>query len=74
MKSVYSIVAVATACVSGGASAQQVEDAVQDDRDAQTVVVTGDRFGGRTATDSPVPVDSIAREQLQQNGRVDLIQ
>ncbi|MBM3928660.1 MAG: TonB-dependent receptor, partial [Sphingomonadales bacterium] len=43
-------------------------------RDAQTVVVTGDRFGGRTATDSPVPVDSIAREQLQQNGRVDLIQ
>jgi iron complex outermembrane receptor protein len=38
------------------------------------IIVTGNRFGGRTATDSPTPVDAITRDQLQQSGRVDLIQ
>ena len=41
---------------------------------ARDIVVTGSRFGGRTATESSVPVDSISREELQQSGRVDLIQ
>ncbi|OWK29997.1 TonB-dependent receptor plug domain-containing protein [Sphingomonas mucosissima] len=38
------------------------------------IIVTGSRFGGRTATQSSTPVDSISREELQQSGRVDLIQ
>lgn len=38
------------------------------------IIVTGSRFGGRTATGSATPVDAISREQLQQSGRVDLIQ
>lgn len=29
------------------------------------IIVTGNRFGGRTATDSPTPVDAITRDQLQ---------
>lgn len=38
------------------------------------VVVTGSRFGARTATDSTAPVDAISRDELQQSGRVDLVQ
>ena len=38
------------------------------------VIVTGSRFGGRTATQSATPVDAITRDELQQNGRVDLLQ
>ena len=38
------------------------------------IIVTGNRFGGRTATGSPTPVDAITRDALQQSGRVDLIQ
>lgn len=38
------------------------------------IIVTGNRFGGRTSTNSPTPVDAITRDQLQQSGRVDLIQ
>lgn len=38
------------------------------------VVVTGSRFGARTATESNVPVDSVSREELQQSGRIDLLQ
>ncbi|MFS0773198.1 TonB-dependent receptor plug domain-containing protein [Sphingomonas sp. 1P08PE] len=42
--------------------------------DAETVIVTGSRFGGRTATESSTPVDAISRAELQQSGRVDLLQ
>lgn len=38
------------------------------------IIVTGNRFGGRTVTGSPTPVDVITRDALQQSGRVDLIQ
>ncbi|MGE6692704.1 MULTISPECIES: TonB-dependent receptor plug domain-containing protein [Sphingobium] len=40
----------------------------------QDIIITGSRFGGRTATQSATPVDAVSREQLQQSGRVDLIQ
>ncbi|WP_235535186.1 TonB-dependent receptor plug domain-containing protein [Sphingomonas sp. Leaf339] len=49
-------------------------DAVEDDDEAGEIIVTGSRFGGRTATQSSTPVDAISREALQQSGRVDLIQ
>ena len=42
--------------------------------DAETVIVTGSRFGGRTAIESSTPVDAISRDELQQSGRVDLLQ
>ncbi len=45
-----------------------------DAAEVSEVIVTGTRFSGRTETDSPVPVDSITREELQQSGRVDLLQ
>ncbi len=38
------------------------------------IVVTGSRFGGRTRIESATPVDAISQEELQQSGRVDLIQ
>ncbi|MEN5290574.1 TonB-dependent receptor plug domain-containing protein [Stenotrophomonas lactitubi] len=38
------------------------------------VITVGSRFGGRSATDSATPVDSIDREALERHGRVDLIQ
>lgn len=38
------------------------------------IVVTGSRFGGRTRIGSATPVDAISQEELQQSGRVDLIQ
>ena len=38
------------------------------------IVVTGSRFGGRTRISSATPVDAISQEELQQSGRVDLIQ
>jgi iron complex outermembrane receptor protein len=36
------------------------------------IVVTGSRFGQRTATDSPTPIDSIGADQLERSGGVDL--
>ncbi len=44
------------------------------DTEGEAIIVTGSRFGGRTSTQSVTPVDSIGRDQLQQSGRVDLIQ
>lgn len=38
------------------------------------VIVTGSRFGARTATQSTAPVDAVSRETLEQSGRVDLLQ
>ena len=61
-----------SAAVSMPAFAQDNDPAVE--TEADTVIVTGSRFGGRTSTQSATPVDAIGRDQLQQNGRVDLIQ
>ena len=36
------------------------------------IVVTGSRFGQRTATDSPTPIDSIGADQLARSGATDL--
>lgn len=72
MKFACSIAAAALLSFPLPVIAQEVEAA--GDGEDSTIVVTGDRFGGRTTTDSPAPVDSIGREQLQQSGRVDLIQ
>ncbi|MBA3895864.1 MAG: TonB-dependent receptor [Sphingomonadaceae bacterium] len=36
------------------------------------IVVTGSRFGDRTATASPTPIDSIGADQLAHSGAVDL--
>ncbi|QYF87378.1 TonB-dependent siderophore receptor [Brevundimonas sp. PAMC22021] len=63
--------------MTGIASAQDVAPSVAGDQAEAAldeVVVTGSRFGGRTATQSTTPVDAISREALQQSGRVDLLQ
>lgn len=65
------------ALLAGGCplTAMAQEGAPQPNPDqSDTIIVTGSRFGGRTAIQSATPVDSISREQLQQSGRVDLIQ
>lgn len=61
-----------SAAISMPAFAQ--ENAPVADNEADTIIVTGSRFGGRTSTQSATPVDAIGRDQLQQSGRVDLIQ
>lgn len=50
------------------------ERAPAEEAEGDAIIVTGSRFGGRSATRSATPVDAIGREQLQQSGRVDLIQ
>ena len=72
MKLLHTVATAALLAGSGSAFAQTPDE--QSDAEGEAIIVTGDRFGGRTATGSPVPVDSVDREQLQQNGRIDLIQ
>lgn len=63
--------------LSGVAHAQSANEPVATAPDATAideVVVTGSRFGARTATQSTAPVDAVSREALQQSGRVDLLQ
>ncbi|WP_315760760.1 TonB-dependent receptor plug domain-containing protein [Sphingomonas sp. Y38-1Y] len=72
MQFACSIAAAALLSLPMPVAAQEAE--ASGDEAGASIVVTGDRFGGRTTTDSPAPVDSIGREQLQQSGRVDLIQ
>lgn len=72
MKLACSVAAAALLSFPVPVSAQGTE--ATGEEESGTIVVTGDRFGGRTTTDSPAPVDSIDRDQLQQSGRVDLIQ
>lgn len=71
-------IAVFVACAfSSPLSAQdagQAADPEKPDTERGEIIVTGSRFGGRTATQSSTPVDAISREELQQSGRVDLIQ
>jgi iron complex outermembrane receptor protein len=80
IRSVASLTAVVLSVLAGAARAQNAPaeptiGGVDAQRDpANDVVVTGSRFGARTVTESSVPVDSISREELQQSGRVDLIQ
>ncbi|MEB1183779.1 TonB-dependent receptor [Xanthomonas campestris pv. campestris] len=38
------------------------------------VITVGSRFGGRSMLQSPTPVDLITREEMERNGRVDLLQ
>ncbi|MET3828080.1 outer membrane receptor for ferrienterochelin and colicin [Sphingomonas sp. PvP055] len=61
-----------SAAASMPALAQERDSSVETEGEA--IIVTGSRFGGRTSTQSATPVDSIGRDQLQQSGRVDLIQ
>jgi iron complex outermembrane receptor protein len=72
VKLLYTVTSAALLAGSGSAFAESAE---YRDEDADgAIIVTGNRFGGRTATESPVPVDSISREKLEQSGRIDLIQ
>jgi iron complex outermembrane receptor protein len=40
--------------------------------DNEAIIVTGSRFGGRIATDSPTPIDAISSAQLERGGGADL--
>ncbi|MBB3825617.1 iron complex outermembrane receptor protein [Xanthomonas arboricola] len=45
------------------------------DKELDAVMVSvGSRFGGRSLTESLTPVDLVSREELERNGRVDLLQ
>ncbi len=56
------------------AKAETESEAAIEPSDGSDIVVTGSRFGGRTRLESATPVDAISQEELQQSGRVDLIQ
>jgi iron complex outermembrane receptor protein len=56
------------------AKAETESEAAIEPIDSSDIVVTGSRFGGRTRLESATPVDAISQEELQQSGRVDLIQ
>jgi iron complex outermembrane receptor protein len=56
------------------AKAETESEAAIEPIDRSDIVVTGSRFGGRTRLESATPVDAISQEELQQSGRVDLIQ
>lgn len=73
--SVLCVVAPLPAEAQGASEFPPIQEAdAAPDEDEGEVIVTGSRFGGRTATQSTTPVDAISREDLQQSGRVDLIQ
>lgn len=57
-------------------AAQEMDGAEPTELEGETsaIIVTGSRFGARSATQSSTPVDAISRDQLQQGGRIDLIQ
>jgi iron complex outermembrane receptor protein len=46
----------------------QSNDTASEDEELESVVVTGTRVAGRSATETAVPVDTIAPEQLQRGG------
>lgn len=56
------------------AKAETESEAAIEPSDGSDIVVTGSRFGGRTRLESATPVDAISQEELQQSGRIDLIQ
>lgn len=66
--------AMAQRTLAEAADTEPTEPTEPTDTTQDEIIVTGSRFGGRTATGSATPVDAVNREQLQQSGRVDLIQ
>ena len=58
-----STLALATPAVAQNTPAETVQD-----DPADTIVVTGNRIGGRTIADSPVPIDVIGGDQLMNTG------
>jgi iron complex outermembrane receptor protein len=57
------------ALASAAAVAQQPEpEIIEDETGGNQLIVTGTRRAGRTVAESPVPVDVISAEQLQQSG------
>lgn len=72
----YKLHALAAACaISLGTAApsvlaQEAEDAAAED--AEKIIVTGTRLAGRSAADSPVPVDVISGEEFRQNASSDV--
>lgn len=57
------------AIVATGASAQEQQAAAGIEADAEeTIVVTGTRATGRTVADSPVPIDVLSNQALQNSG------
>lgn len=62
------------------APAQPVPEALQADSsederpsEGREIVVTGTRFAGRVASQSPTPIDSLPIDEITQGGRTDLV-
>lgn len=59
--------------VEADAGSEDPDDTVAEEEGVvEEVVVTGTRFAGRTATESPVPIDTISGEELRRNGYTQL--
>lgn len=56
------------------AVAQQTPDARENQTELETIVVTGTRVAGRSATDTAVPIDVIGVEKLERAGTTELNQ
>jgi iron complex outermembrane recepter protein len=54
-------------------TAAHAQAPTESDEAQDTIVVTGNRFGERSATDSLTPIDALPQDQLAQSGRVDLL-
>lgn len=52
--------------------AQVVEEPVDETSVQETVIITGSRFGGRVATDSPTPIDTVSQSELTVGGATEL--
>lgn len=52
--------------------AEQQTTSIAEARSDDEIVVTGTRFAGRAATESPVPIDTISGDELRRNGYAQL--
>ncbi len=59
---------VVASSAAAAALAQAEPEIVEDETGGNQLIVTGTRRAGRTVAESPVPVDVISAEQLQQSG------
>lgn len=74
MKTLVLLAAASLFALAAPAHAQTSDGAAPPASEDEEIVVTGSRFGGRTRTESPTPVDSLSLDELRQGGRVELLQ
>tara|TARA_R110002012_G_scaffold147025_1_gene305440 strand:- start:1368 stop:3959 length:2592 start_codon:yes stop_codon:yes gene_type:complete len=63
---------IALSASTAGAMQSQASKLNSETSETEIVVVTGSRFGSRTAVDSPSPIDFISKEELTSGGQTEL--